>query len=232
MTVIILSGPVGAGKSSLTSILSKYLGTKPFYESVDDNPVLPLFYKDPQKYTYLLQLFFLNTRFHSIKKALSDDNNVLDRSIYEDSLFFHMNADIGRANKLEIQTYDELLDSMMKELDRMPKKHPDLLVHIHVSYETMINRIQKRGRSYEQLTFDPGLEDYYKRMLRYYHQWYEDYDYSPKMVLDGDKYDFMASQSDREEVLAEITAKLKQMGKLPKNWQAGEIARKAIEIGQ
>ena len=232
MTVIVLSGPVGAGKSSLTSILSKYLGTKPFYESVDDNPVLPLFYKDPQKYTYLLQLFFLNTRFHSIKKALSDDNNVLDRSIYEDSLFFHMNADIGRANKLEIQTYDELLDSMMKELDRMPKKHPDLLVHIHVSYETMINRIQKRGRSYEQLTFDPGLEDYDQRMLRYYQQWYEDYDYSPKMVLDGDRYDFMASQSDREEVLAEITAKLKQMGKLPKNWQAGEIARKAIEIGQ
>ena len=77
MTVIVLSGPVGAGKSSLTAILSKYLGTKPFYESVDDNPVLPLFYKDPLKYTYLLQLFFLNTRFHSIKKALSDDNNVL-----------------------------------------------------------------------------------------------------------------------------------------------------------
>ena len=114
MTVIVLSGPVGAGKSSLTAILSKYLGTKPFYESVDDNPVLPLFYKDPLKYTYLLQLFFLNTRFHSIKKALSDDNNVLDRSIYEDSLFFHMNADIGRANDLEVQTYDELLESMMK----------------------------------------------------------------------------------------------------------------------
>lgn len=230
MTVIVLSGPVGAGKSSLTSILSKYLGTKPFYESVDDNPVLPLFYKDPKKYTYLLQLFFLNTRFHSIKKALSDDNNVLDRSIYEDSLFFHMNADIGRANDLEVQTYDALLESMMKELNRMPKKHPDLLVHINVSYDTMISRIQKRGRSYEQLSFDPTLEDYYKRMLRYYDKWYKDYNYSPKMMINGDKYDFMASESDREEVLNEITAELKKVGKLPKDWHPGEIAKESVEI--
>ena len=68
MTVIVLSGPIGAGKSSLTGILSKYLGTKPFYESVDDNPVLPLFYADPKKYAFLLHT--LNTRFHSIKDAL------------------------------------------------------------------------------------------------------------------------------------------------------------------
>ena len=71
MTVIILSGPIGAGKSSLTEILADYLHTKPFYESVDNNPVLPLFYKDPKKYAFLLQIFFLNTRFHSIKQALT-----------------------------------------------------------------------------------------------------------------------------------------------------------------
>jgi deoxyadenosine/deoxycytidine kinase len=141
-----------------------------------------------------------------------------------------MNADIGRANDLEVQTYDELLESMMKELERMPKRHPDLLVHINVSYETMIRRIQKRGRSYEQLSFDPTLEDYYKRMLRYYEKWYDDYDYSPKMMIDGDHYDFMASESDRTEVLDQITQKLKQVGKLPKNWQAGEIATESIEF--
>lgn len=88
MAVIVLSGPIGAGKSSLTSILSKYLATDPFYESVDDNPVLPLFYENPKKYAFLLQVYFLNTRFKSIKKALSADNNVLDRSIYEDALIF------------------------------------------------------------------------------------------------------------------------------------------------
>ncbi|QNQ81183.1 deoxynucleoside kinase [Lactobacillus sp. PV034] len=218
MTVIVLSGPIGAGKSSLTGILSKYLNTKPFYESVDDNPVLPLFYENPEKYAFLLQVYFLNTRFQSIKHALEDDNNVLDRSIYEDALFFQMNADIGRATKEEVDTYYELLNNMMSELDRMPKEHPDLLVHIDVSYDTMIKRIQKRGRNYEQLSYDPTLEDYYKRLLRYYKPWYEKYDYSPKMTIDGDKYDFMANEADREKVIDQIVLKLKEIGKLPADW--------------
>ena len=218
MTVIVLSGPIGAGKSSLTSILAKYLGTKPFYESVDNNPVLPLFYADPKKYAFLLQVFFLNTRFRSIKNALTDDNNVLDRSIYEDALFFQMNADIGRATKEEVATYYELLNNMMSELKHMPKKNPDLLVHIKVSYDTMIKRIQKRGRPYEQLSYDATLEDYYKRLLRYYKPWYEKYDYSPKMEIDGDKLDFMTDKQARKVVLDQIVAKLKEMGKLPESW--------------
>ena len=218
MTVIVLSGPIGAGKSSLTSILSDYLDTKPFYESVDDNPVLPLFYADPKKYAFLLQVYFLNTRFHSIKAALTQNNNVLDRSIYEDALFFQMNADIGRATPEEVDTYYELLHNMMDELERMPKKEPDLLVHINVSYETMIKRIQKRGRPYEQLSYDATLEDYYKRLLEYYKPWYEKYDYSPKMEIDGDKYDFIASEKDRKIVLDQIVAKLKGVGKLPADW--------------
>ena len=218
MTVIVLSGPIGAGKSSLTGILSDYLETKPFYESVDDNPVLPLFYENPKKYAFLLQVYFLNTRFQSIKKALTDDNNVLDRSIYEDALFFQMNADIGRATSEEVDTYYDLLENMMSELEHMPKKNPDLLVHINVSYDTMLRRIQKRGRDYEQLSYDPTLEDYYKSLLRYYKPWYEKYDYSPKMVIDGDKYDFMANDNDRSIVLEQIVNKLKEVGKLPENW--------------
>ena len=218
MTVIVLSGPIGAGKSSLTGVLAKYLNTQPFYESVDDNPVLPLFYENPEKYAFLLQVYFLNTRFQSIKRALEDDNNVLDRSIYEDALFFQMNADIGRATKEEVDTYYELLNNMMAELERMHKKHPDLLVHIDVSYDTMIKRIQKRGRNYEQLSYDPTLEDYYKRLLRYYKPWYEKYDYSPKMTINGDKYDFMTSEADREAVINQIVLKLKEIGKLPTDW--------------
>lgn len=214
MAVIILSGVIGAGKSALTKILAEDLGTKPFYENVDHNPVLPLFYQDPKKYAFLLQVFFLNTRYKSIKQALRDDNNVLDRSIYEDALFFQMNADIGRATKEEVDTYYELLDTMMDSLKNMPKKAPDLLVHIKVSYDTMLKRIQKRGRSYEQLAYDPTLEDYYKRLLAYYHDWYNNYDKSPKMMIDGDKYDFVTNSADRDHVLGQIKDKMHTLGKL------------------
>lgn len=91
--MIIMSGTIGAGKSNLTEILSNHLGTKPFYEPVEENPILPLYYADMNRYTFLLQIYFLNKRFRMIKEAMQDDNNVLDRSIYEDSLFFHMNAE-------------------------------------------------------------------------------------------------------------------------------------------
>ncbi|WP_125607029.1 deoxynucleoside kinase [Lapidilactobacillus bayanensis] len=214
MTVLVLSGAIGAGKSSLTGMIARELGTTAFYESVDDNPVLPLFYADPTKYAFLLQIYFLNTRFHSIKAALQDDNNVLDRSIYEDALFFQMNADMGRANQTEVAIYKDLLGNMMEELDGMPKKNPDLLVHIDVSYETMIKRITKRGRSYEQIQNDPSLVEYYHKLLDYYEPWYQNYDYSPKIRIDGDKYDFVENFDDRKIVIDQIKTKLHEMGKL------------------
>ncbi len=211
--MIVLSGTIGAGKSSLATLLSEHLGTEAFYEQVDDNPVLPLFYKDPKKYAFLLQIYFLNKRFDSIKQAMSDDNNVLDRSIYEDSLFFHMNADMGRATSQEVQVYDDLLDNMMQELPyAADKKAPDLLVHIDVSYETMINRIQKRGRDYEQLEQDSTLENYYKSLLKRYDGWYDNYDYSPKMKIDGDKFNFVENEDDLQSVLQQIDKELELRG--------------------
>ena len=158
MSVIVLAGTIGAGKSSLTEMIANHLGSEAFYESVDNNEVLPLFYADPNKYAFLLQIYFLNKRFDSIKQALRNEDNVLDRSIYEDSLLFHLNADLGRATETEVKVYDELLENMLEELPYAAhKKHPDLLVHIKVSFETMLSRIEKRGRPYEQLDYDPTL---------------------------------------------------------------------------
>ncbi|MBA1434905.1 deoxynucleoside kinase [Bombilactobacillus bombi] len=211
--MIVLSGMIGAGKSSLATILSEHLGTQAFYEQVDDNPVLPLFYADPKKYAFLLQIYFLNKRFASIKRALSDDNNVLDRSIYEDSLFFHINADMGRATEQEVQVYDELLDNMMEELPYAAhKKAPDLLVHLVISYDTMLEHIQKRGRPYEQPQNDTSLVDYYHNLLERYDSWYQNYNYSPKMQINCDEYDFVENASDREKVLQLIDAELKKRG--------------------
>ncbi|MFD1471877.1 deoxynucleoside kinase [Companilactobacillus mishanensis] len=215
--MIVLSGTIGAGKSTLATILSEHLGTEAFYEQVDDNPVLPLFYKDPKQYAFLLQIYFLNKRFESIKKALADDNNVLDRSIYEDALFFHMNADMGRATQQEVKVYDELLDNMMQELPyAAAKKAPDLLIHIDISYETMIKRIQKRGRDYEQPEQDPTLVEYYHNLLSRYDDWYDEYDYSPKMKINGDQLDYVENPDDLKIVLNQIDTKLNERNLLPK----------------
>ena len=213
--MIVLSGMIGAGKSSLTTILAEHLGTQAFYEQVDDNPVLPLFYDDPKKYAFLLQIYFLNKRFASIKRALADDNNVLDRSIYEDSLFFHINADMGRATEQEVQVYDELLDNMMEELPYAAhKKAPDLLVHLEISYDKMLEHIKKRGRSYEQPENDSSLVGYYHNLLDRYDAWYQNYNYSPKMQINCDQLDFVDNPADRQKVLALIDEQLKKRGTL------------------
>ncbi|WP_186826369.1 deoxynucleoside kinase [Enterococcus durans] len=214
MSVIVLAGTIGAGKSSLTEMLAEHLGSQAFYESIDDNEVLPLFYANPEQYAFLLQIYFLNKRFASIKQAMEEDNNVLDRSIYEDSLLFHLNADLGRATETEVRVYDELLENMMEELPYAAhKKHPNLLVHIRVSFETMLERIEKRGRSYEQLSFDPTLYDYYKELNRRYDQWYEEYKESPKIQIDGDQFNFVEDPEAKEAVLKIIEEKLAEIRK-------------------
>ncbi|WP_270249979.1 deoxynucleoside kinase [Lactococcus lactis] len=212
MTVLVLAGTIGAGKSSLTEMLAEELKTQAFYESVDDNKVLPLFYENPQKYAFLLQIYFLNKRFDSIKRALSDNNNVLDRSIYEDSLLFHLNADLGRADETEVEVYDDLLNNMLEEIDSLSfKKRPDLLIHIKVSFDKMLERIKKRGRQFEQLEYDPSLYDYYKELNSRYDTWFEAFDICPKIQIDGDKYDFVEDEQSKIHVLQQIKEKLKEI---------------------
>ncbi|MDA9460357.1 Deoxyadenosine kinase [Enterococcus mundtii 3F] len=214
MSVIVLAGTIGAGKSSLTKMIADHFKSQAFYESIDDNEVLPLFYANPEQYAFLLQIYFLNKRFASIKQAMQEDNNVLDRSIYEDSLLFHLNADLGRATATEVQVYDELLANMMEELPyAASKKHPDLLVHIRVSFSTMLERIEKRGRSYEQLSFDPSLYEYYQELNRRYDEWYEAYDESPKIQIDGDCLNFVEDEAAKVQVLQMIEEKLTDIRK-------------------
>ncbi|EST89844.1 deoxynucleoside kinase [Vagococcus lutrae LBD1] len=212
MSVIVLAGTIGAGKSSLSEMIANELGSEVFYEEVDNNEILPLFYADPNKYAFLLQIYFLNKRFASIKQALAHDNNVLDRSIYEDSLLFHLNADLGRANDTEVKVYDELLKNMMEELPYAAhKKHPDLLVHIKVSFETMLSRIEKRGREFEQLSYDPSLYDYYKELNKRYEAWYQNYDESPKMEIDGDALNFVEDEEAAKVVIQMVKDKLEEV---------------------
>ena len=228
--LITLAGIIGSGKSSLTELLSKELSSKAFFEPVSDNPVLPLFYKGNElaakkrqagqadatnPYAYLLQTFFLNRRFKMMKEALASHNAILDRSIYEDAMFMKMNTDMGNATDIEYEIYQELLDNMLTELTQINQDTTsDLTVFIKVSYETMLKRIEKRGREYEQISSDPSLVDYYQRLLKYYDQWEKNYQASPLLVINGDQYDFVENETDRNFVLDLIESKLVELGQL------------------
>lgn len=231
--MITLAGIIGSGKSSLTEILSRELGSIPFYEPVEDNPVLPLFYKGNElaakkrqagekdatnPYAYLLQTFFLNRRFMMMKKALQSRNNILDRSIYEDAMFMRMNTEMGNATQVEYSIYQELLTNILEELNHVvPSNDYNLMISIKVSYDTMVSRIKKRGREYEQIENDPSLIDYYGRLLKYYEEFEENYNQSEMLVIDGDKFNFVENIDDRNHILDMIEMKLVDLGNIDCN---------------
>jgi deoxyadenosine/deoxycytidine kinase len=207
------------------------MNSKPFYENVDDNEVLPLFYSNPEKYTFLLQIFFLNKRFLAMKDALQQADNVLDRSIYEDSLLFHLNADLGRVSADEVLQYDNLMETMLKELEHAaPKKRPDLLVHIKVSFDVMLDRIEKRGREYEQVATNPELLAYYRMVDERYQEWYDNFDICPKIQIDGDRYDFVADPQAAEIVIKQIKEETKKLN-LQEPQSSRYSSRRSIEKG-
>ena len=211
--MIVMAGTIGVGKSTLTEILSNDLGTEPFYEPVGDNPILPLYYENPKEYGFLLQIYFLNKRFDLIKKAYKQNNNVLDRSIFEDLLFTQINYKNGNLTKEELQVYESLLNNMMEELEGMPKKSPDLLVYLYADFDTIISRIGKRGRDYEQVEENNGLLEYYRTLWNEYQSWYENYNISPKIKIDVGKND-LSTIKGKENTLKTIKKELAVLGLL------------------
>lgn len=213
--MITVGAMIGAGKSSLTKILAEELGSTAFYESVDNNPILPLFYTateeeiQTKRYPFLLQLYFLDTRFKSIKQALTHNDNILDRSIYEDLYFCRVNRDLGRISELEFSIYSGLLENMLEELDELPKKAPDLLIYLRGSFETILSRIAGRGREYE---VSDDLRDYYYTLWSGYDDYmFNEYNASEILVIDIDKYDYVNNPEDREVVVKMVKDKLAEL---------------------
>lgn len=211
--VIVVGGMIGLGKSSVSKVLGEHFNSEVFYESVDDNPLLPLFYSESEeeiqkkRYPFLLQLYFLNTRFKSIKEALYADNNVLDRSIYEDWYFAKKNMELGRISELEMKIYEDLLENMMEELKEIQKKAPDLMVYLKGSFDTVINRIKLRGREFE---VDDSLMEYYKFLWEGYDYWVNNcYSASDVVIIDMDKLDIVNSEEDKKELIRLVEEKLK-----------------------
>lgn len=213
--ILVIAGMIGIGKSSVAKALGEHLQSDVYYESVEDNKVLPLFYTATdeeiatKRYPFLLQLWFLNTRFKSIKEALVNDNNVLDRSIYEDWFFAKVNKELGRISDLEFEIYESLLNNMMEELEELPKKSPDVLVYLKGSFDTVLARINKRGRGYE---LAPDLVDYYHTLWKGYDEWLEKhYKASDVLVIDMDKMDIVNNMNDREKLLEMVDAKISEV---------------------
>lgn len=200
---------IGIGKTTTSKMLGKETGLKVYYESVEGNKVLPLFYtsskeeKEKYRYPFLLQLSFLRSRFHAIKEALKNDNAIMDRSIYEDYYFARKNFELGNINEMEMNLYEGLLSEMMDELNLLTKKSPDVMVYLHGSFETVLNRIKERGRSFE---LDSELVSYYKFLYDGYDEWvHSSYKASPIISIDVDKKDIVYNESDKKEFLEELS---------------------------
>lgn len=212
--MIVTEGTIGVGKSTLAKLLGEHFGTDVFYEKVEGNEILPLFYTMSEeelaekRIPFLLQIDFLNSRFKMIKEALVNDNNVLDRSIYADMMFAACNNKLGRISDLELKIYKELSENMMEELKELPKKNPDLLIYLTADFETILSRVQKRGREYE---LDSELVEYYRMIFDSYEKWIHEYKHSPVLIINTNNLDLANNEDDKKYVLNLIENKLKEV---------------------
>jgi deoxyadenosine/deoxycytidine kinase len=198
-TLITTSGTIGVGKTTWSRLIANHFGVEMKEEMVDGNPFLPKYYENPTAWSFHLQVFFLNHRFKAIKEAMKHPNTVLDRSIYEDSMIFaKLQYQNGSMDEESYNTYLALHENMMQEIhdlyesNYLMKKSPDLLVHLHGSFDEIQRRVAKRGRPYEQTTDNPELLKYYKDLYELYAMFVDEYyekKISPIYLLNIDEYD-------------------------------------------
>ncbi|MED4224234.1 deoxynucleoside kinase [Neobacillus cucumis] len=225
---IVIGGMIGLGKTSVADTLNahfknKGIESKVFYEAVDDNPILPLYYEltpeelDARRIPFLLQLFFLNKRFKTVKECMNwcePVYTIQDRSIYEDWYFAYVNKNLGRISDLEFKIYEDLVDNMMEELNELPKKAPDLMVYLKGSFDTVIYRIMARGRSFE---INPELKEYYFEVWKGYDEWVmNQYAASEVLVIDMDNTDVVKNNADAIMVCNAVEEKLNKILKIEK----------------
>ena len=197
---IAVAGNIGCGKTTLTRMLAQRYGWTPRYESVADNPYLADFYADMKRWSFNLQIYFLNKRFKEVVE-ISKSNEIIiqDRTIFEDACIFAPNLhDQGMMSDRDFDNYSDLFDLMMS-LVRLP----DLMIYIRSSIPTLVAQIQKRGREYEQTM----RLDYLQGLERRYEQWIADYK-GPLLVIDGDNCKFGERPEDFVQVTDKIDAQL------------------------
>ncbi len=199
---IAVAGNIGAGKSSLTGLLSRRFGWKAYFESVADNPYLGDFYGDMKRWSFNLQVYFLSNRFRSHKAITEGKQSViLDRVIYEDAEIFARNLhEIGNMERRDYENYVALYDVMTEYLHP-----PDLLIYLRANVETLLKQIALRGRDFEQSI----KREYLEQLNRHYESWIQRYTMGPLLTVESDRLDFVTSKEDLETIVKMIEKKLK-----------------------
>ena len=198
---VAIAGNIGSGKTTLTTALSKHYKWNPHFEDVENNPYLNDFYKEMQRWSFNLQIFFLNSRFRQIidiKK--SDKNFIQDRTIYEDAFIFAPNLHaMGLMSTRDFDNYKDIFNLMDSLVDG-----PDLLIYLRASVPTLVEQIQKRGREYENSI----RLDYLTQLNDRYEAWIESYDSGKLLIIDVDNINFSENEEDLGSIIEKIDAEI------------------------
>ncbi|MFK7832724.1 MAG: deoxynucleoside kinase [Winogradskyella sp.] len=198
---IAVSGNIGAGKTTLTNLLAKHYKWDTHFEDVENNPYLNDFYEDMQRWSFNLQIFYLNSRFTQIQEIKSNDKTVIqDRTIYEDAHIFAPNLHaMGLMTNRDFENYSSLFQLMESFV-----KGPDLLIYLRSSIPNLVSQIHKRGRDYENTI----SIDYLSRLNERYEAWISTYEKGPLLIIDVDHLDFVANPEDLGGIINKIDAQI------------------------
>lgn len=198
---IAVAGNIGAGKTTLTELLAKHYNWSPHFEDVDENPYLNDFYNDMQRWSFNLQIYFLNSRFNQIIDIRKSGKTVIqDRTIYEDAEIFAPNLhSMGLMSTRDFKNYKSLFDLMVGLI-----QPPDLLIYLRASTPTLVNQIQKRGRDYENSI----RLDYLNQLNERYEKWANSYNMGKLLVINVDNHDFTQSPEDLSAIIDKIDAQI------------------------
>jgi deoxyadenosine/deoxycytidine kinase len=198
---IAVAGNIGAGKTTLTEMLSKHYRWIPQFEDVDHNPYLNDFYEDMPRWSFNLQVYFLNSRLNQLLEIHSGTETVIqDRTIYEDAHIFAPNLhEMGLMSKRDYNNYFQFFQTLKRMVQA-----PDLLIYLQASVPTLVGQIQKRGREYEENI----RLDYLKRLNDLYNKWIEGYKEGPLLVIDIDRNKFAEIEEHLGEIIVKIDALL------------------------